>query len=119
MARDIYVKKVEDNKGYEIRCKAFKRIEGTQLYEPKCYCLFYAKEVAPFQATTISINGKIKDTRFQATIETLDFVRNLKNDDKIYYKGEMYRIDSVNSVAISSQEFSTRPSYKTTFVLVK
>lgn len=119
MAREIFFKNVENNEGYDIRCKCFKRIKGTQTYEPKVYCVFYAKEISPFQATTISINGKIKDTRFQATIETLDVVNNLENDDKIMYKNEMYRIDSIGSLSITSQENSLRPTKKTTIVLVR
>lgn len=119
MARDINIKNVENNEGYDIRCKCFKRIKGTQTYEPKVYCVFYAKEISPFQATTISINGKIKDTRFQATIETLDVVNNLENDDKIMYKNEMYRIDSISSLSITSQAYSIRPTKKTTIVLVR
>lgn len=119
MARDINIKNVENNEGYDIRCRCFKRIKGTQTYEPKVYCVFYAKEISPFQATTISINGRIKDTRYQATIETLDVVNNLENDDKIMYKNEMYRIDSIGSISITSQAYSIRPTKKTTIVLVR
>lgn len=119
MAREIFFKNVENNEGYDIRCRCFKRIKGTQTYEPKVYCVFYAKEISPFQATTISINGRIKDTRYQATIETLDVVNNLENDDKIMYKNEMYRIDSIGSISITSQAYSIRPTKKTTIVLVR
>ena len=71
------------------------------------------------QLTKRWVNGKIKDTRYQATIETLDVVNDLINDDKISYKGVLYRIDSVNSECLTSQEFSNRPSKRTTFVLIK
>lgn len=119
MAREIFFKNVENNEGYDIRCKCFKRIKGTQTYEPKVYCVFYAKEISPFQATTNIVNGIVKGTRFQATIETLDVVNNLENDDKIMYKNEMYRIDSIGSLSITSQANSLRPTKKTTIVLVR
>lgn len=118
MARDINIKNV-DNSGYEIRCKIFKRIPNTQTYEPKVKGIFYAKEISPFQETPILINGRIKDNRYQATIETLDYVNILNVDDYVLYLGQVYRVESMSSIVISSQVFSIRPSKKTTIVLVK
>lgn len=119
MARDINIKNVEDNSGYEIRCKIFKRIPDTQDYDPKVQGIFYAKEISPFQETPILINGRIKDKRYQATIETLDYVNILNVDDYVLYLGQMYRVESMSSISISSQAYSIRPSKKTTIVLVK
>lgn len=118
MAIDINLKNIENNTGYDLRCKIFKRIPNTQLYEQKTKGVFYAKEISPFQETVININGKMKDRRMQATIETLDYVDNLSVDDKVYYKSKLYRVESISKLAISSQANSNRPSYQTTIVLI-
>lgn len=119
MARDIFYKNVEDKSGYDIRCKVFKRIKETQTYDPKVKCVFYAKEIAPYQETPIKVNGKILEKRMQATIETLDYVNQLDVDDRILYLGDFYRVASMSTISISSQAYSIRPSKKTTIVLVK
>jgi hypothetical protein len=119
MARNIYAKQIEDKNGYDIRCKYFKRIEGTQEYDIKPYGVFYAKEIQPEINNPVIINGKIKDRVLQTTIETLDFVDSLNADDKILYKGNVYRVNSISSTAISSQEFSSRPNKQTQIVLVR
>lgn len=119
MARNIFIMNVENTEGYDIRCKIFKRIEGTQTYEPKTKGVFYAKEISPFQETVISVNGRVKDKRYQATIETLDYINNLNVDDRVYYLGNFYRVESINSISVSSQAFSNRPSKQTTIVLIK
>lgn len=119
MARDISIKSIENNKGYDLRCKCFKRIEGTQTYEPKFSCVFYAKEISPLQATSNIVNGIVKGTRYAVTIETLDYVDDLVNDDKVLFKGQLYRIDSISSLSISNQENSIRATKQTTINLVR
>lgn len=119
MARDINIKNVENKEGYDIRCKMFKRIEGTQTYDPKIKGVFYAKEISPFQETPVVLNGNIKSKRFQATIETLDQVNILNVDDYVLYQGSIYRVESKSSISISSQAYTIRPVKQTTIVLVR
>jgi hypothetical protein len=119
MARDINIKNVENKEDYDVRCKIFKRIEGTQTYDPKVKGIFYAKEIAPFQETNIILNGNVKTKRFQATIETLDQINILDIDDYVLYQGNVYRVESKSSISISSQAYTIRPVKQTTIVLVK
>ena len=116
MARDVRTNARE----YHDRNKYYKRIEGTQDFEEKPRGVFYSQDVNPLTITPQIINGKAKGTRYEVTIKTLDTITDLTVDDLVEYGGERYRVNSiVANDTNENKQFSKRPKFETTIVLVR
>lgn len=107
------------NRGeYTIRCKWYKRIQGTNEYEKKTRGIFYAKIVSPLTVMPSVINGKLKDLRSEMTIESISNISEMNADDKVLIRGKELRVERLISEEMTSTEFSARPYKKTQLLLV-
>ncbi len=102
------------------RNKYYKRIEGTQEFETKPRGIFYSTDEIPLTIAPIVVNGKAKGKKYEVTIKTYDTVTDLEVDDIVEYSGERWRVNQVTPNDVNdNKQFSNRPRFETTIVLVR
>ena len=96
MARELRV----NDASYKDRNKIWKRVEGTNHREESASGVFYSKDIIPLTLVTQRIGNKVIGQRWEVTIETMDNLQGLEDDDS------------------ANKQKSKRPITKSTITLV-